>query len=65
MVVSKQQSCNRQPIDFAQMRYYNPYKVGYKLQKAGYGISDIWQSVKSNKDMDAAVCGYLAAKRGL
>lgn len=43
-------------------RYYNPYKIGKRLYKDGYGISDIWSSVKHDKDMEEAYRGYTETK---
>ena len=37
---------------------YDPYKIGKRLYKDGYGISDIWGAVKHDSDMDEAFRGY-------
>jgi hypothetical protein len=43
-------------------RYYSPYKIGKRLYKDGYGISDIWSAVQSDADMEEAFRGYNEAK---
>ena len=42
-------------------RYYNPYKVGKRLYKDGFGISDIPGAVKSDSDIEEAMRGYTDA----
>ena len=37
---------------------YNPYEIGKRLQKEGYGISDIGIRVKCDADIDQAIKGY-------
>lgn len=37
---------------------YNPYEIGKRLQKEGYGISDIGIRVKCDADIDQALQGY-------
>lgn len=44
------------------MKEYNPYKIGKRLFKEGYGISDIWGAVKTNEDMYEAHRGYSDAQ---
>lgn len=44
-------------------RYYNPYKIGKRLYKDGYGISDLWSAVKSDADLEEAMRGYTDAQK--
>lgn len=37
---------------------YNPYEIGKRLQKEGYGLSDIGIRVKCDADIDQAIKGY-------
>jgi hypothetical protein len=37
---------------------YNPYEIGKRLQKEGYGISDIGIRVKCDADIEQALQGY-------
>ena len=37
---------------------YNPYEIGKRLQKDGYGISDIGIRVKCDADIEQALQGY-------
>ena len=37
---------------------YNPYEIGKRLQKEGYGLSDIGTRVKCDADIDQAIKGY-------
>ena len=37
---------------------YNPYEIGKRLQKEGYGISDIGIRVKCDADIEQALKGY-------
>lgn len=43
-------------------RYYNPYNIGKRLFKDGYGISDIPGAVKCDADMEEAYRGYCDAQ---
>jgi hypothetical protein len=43
-------------------RYYNPYKIGKRLFKDGYGISDIASAVKCDTDIEEAHRGYIDAQ---
>ncbi len=43
-------------------RYYNPYNIGKRLFKDGYGISDIASAVKCDADMEQAFRGYTDAQ---
>jgi hypothetical protein len=43
-------------------RYYNPYKIGKRLFKDGYGISDIAGAVKCDTDIAEAYKGYTDAQ---
>lgn len=43
-------------------RYYNPYNIGKRLFKDGYGISDIVGAVKCDADIAEAHKGYTDAQ---
>ena len=45
-----------------QDRYYNPYKIGRRLFKDGFGISDIAGAVKCDADMNECYKGYCDAQ---
>jgi hypothetical protein len=47
------------PVD----RYYNPYRIGYRLYKNGYGISDLVGAVKQDSDLEEAMRGYTDARK--
>mgnify|MGYP006269949879 CR=1 FL=1 len=44
-------------------RYYNPYRIGYKLYKDGHGISSLIGSVKQDSDLEEAMRGYTDARK--
>jgi hypothetical protein len=44
-------------------RYYDPYRIGYKLYRDGKGISDLWGAVKADSDLEEAMRGYTDARK--
>lgn len=43
-------------------RYYDPYRIGYKLYRDGFGISDIPGAVRDDIDIEEAMQGYTDAR---
>jgi hypothetical protein len=44
-------------------RYYDPYRIGYRLYRDGHGISALCGAVKQDSDLEEAMRGYTDARK--